>query len=352
MQEKIKIGFIGYGYAGSVWGEYLISSHGYERGKNLFCYDPPKGMFDYLEEAEIVVICVPTPADQDGKCDLNLVHESIQRTKPNQWIVIRSTVPPMTTARLSKKYPNRRGFCFIPEFLTETRAMEDFRNPDRVIIAPANRECQIVDTLLSLLPRARAVSVPGYPDDAYRRLDATSTEAELVKYFGNLMGAMKVHLAEMFQTAAQLCEFILREEGVEQRVDWNGHIRRMAAADYRIGPAHLISGHDGYRGFGGYCFIKDTYALYSFFNELWSFAATSSLIPHNSSTTNLLILLDHNRRFLEHMLAGNAALLELQGLTEEEAMSHTVVLKEILGKKKLHDVSDYLVTIKSEKETK
>ena len=343
--EKVKIAFIGYGFVGSTWGNHLQEC-GYEQGKDLFCFDPPKNMFDDISEAAIAVISVPTPTNEDGRCNLSFVYEAVNRTRSNQWVVIRSTVSPMTTARLAQKFPDRKGFIFIPEFLTENRAYEDFRSPDRVIIAPAGRDCQAVDTLLALLPRARALSVPSYPDDAYQRLEVTSTEAELVKYFGNVMGAMKVHLAEMFKTAAQFCEFILRQEGITQRVDYDDHIRRMVAADYRIGPAHLQSGHGGYRGFGGYCFIKDTYALYSFFNELWIFCRQN--IPGDE----LAKLLDHNRKFLEHMLAGNAALLELQGVSEGEAMNHSVILTKILEGKKLLDVPDYLNDGKAGKEEK
>ncbi len=343
---KIRIGFIGYGYVGSTWGEYLIERQGYERGVDLFCYDPPKKMWDDVRKAEIVVIGVPTPRDEKGKCDLSLVYEAVNRTWNGQWVVIRSTVPPMTTVRLEKMFEGRKGFCFIPEFLTETQAWEDFCHPDRVIIAPANRDFQAVDTLLSLLPRARALSVPSYPDDAYRRFEATSTEAELTKYFGNVMGAMRVHLAEMFKTASQFCEFILAQDGLVQRVDYNDHIRRMTATDYRIGPAWLQSGHGGYRGFGGYCFIKDTYALYSFFNELWVF------LRQNVGAPELVDLTNHYRKFLEHMLAGNVALLNLQGLSEAETMNHTKVLQEILKKKELQDVPDYLKCLAKREEPK
>lgn len=344
-KNKVKIAFIGCGFVGGQWVDFLREEKGYVRGMDMFCYDPPKAMEDDVNQAEIVVICVPTPSGTSGECDLSLVEKSVERINDGKWVVIRSTVPPGTTARLQKKYPEK-DFIFFPEFLTEARAKEDFRNPDRIIIAPAGDNFEKVDTLLYLLPRARALQVPSYPRDAWHRFEATAAEAELAKYFGNVMGALKVTLAEIFANACFLLQPMLAEEGIETRADYE-RVREMVARDYRIGPAHLQSKHGGYRGFGGYCFIKDTYAFLSFLWELFIYYGTHDRWeirgPDDLKVFKpVLKMLKNNIDFFEAMLAGNKALLELQGLTEEEAVSHTEVLDKIICSKKLLDIPDYL----------
>ena len=330
--EKPKISFVGCGFVGGTWIKYLEKERKYVRGRDFFCYDPPKDMVDDINKANIVVVSVPTPASESGICDLSIVRDAVSRIDSGKWVIIRSTVSPGTTAKLQKEYPDK-NFIFMPEFLTEARAEEDFRNPDRLILAPANKNFKIVDTLLSLLPKARALTVPSYPD-TYTWLDVTPTEAELAKYFGNIMGSTKVTLAEIFATACQLLESRLKREGLAERVDY-GHVRKVVAADYRIGDSHLKSKHGGYRGFGGYCFIKDTYAFLSFLSDLqWFFIK-------NKASEKLIRLIDANISFFQNILHSNALLLEIQGLTEKEAMTHTEELEKIIGSKELKDVGDY-----------
>lgn len=334
---KTPIGFIGCGFVGGTWIRYLEKERGYKRRENLFLYDPPKGLSDDVNRARIVVVAVPSPMRKDGSCDLSILEEAVAKVEDGRWIVIRSTIPPGTTARLQKKYP-KKGFIFIPEFLTEVRADEDFRNPDRIIIAPAQtdgRNFRVVDTLLTLLPQARALQVPDYPDDAYNRLEVTSTEAEMAKYAGNNLGAWKVAFAELFSTTCILLEAMLQAQGVKTRVDGE-RVLRIVAADYRIGPSHLKPKHGGYRGFGGYCFIKDTYAFLSVLYELLTFYEGLSA---PQAITNLL---SSQIDIYEAILYHNRNLLALQGLTEEETMTHSEALQKLIASIKLKDIPDYL----------
>lgn len=338
IETKTKIGFIGCGFVGGTWVRYLQEERGYLRGRDLFCYDPGKKLFDEVNRAEIVVICVPTPAGQDRRCDLSILEESVQRVVDGKWIVIRSTIPPGTTARLQKKYPGK-GFIFIPEFLTEARADEDFRHPDRMVVAPASsdgRAFQVVDTLLQLLPQARALQIPDYPDDAYRRLEVTATEAEVAKYGGNVLGAWKVAFAESFAVYCQLLEYSLRASGIDQRVDYEQRVKRIIAADYRIGPSHLQAKHGGYRGFGGYCFIKDTYAHLSAWYELQNF------YRQRKAPAKLLLVIASQVALFEAILVANRALLTMQNLSEEEAMGHTAELRQLINIRPPKDIGDYL----------
>lgn len=341
-EAKTKIGFIGCGFVGGTWVRYLQEERGYLRGLDLFCYDPGKALFDDVNQAGMVVICVPTPAREDRHCDLSILEESVQRVADGKWIVIRSTIPPGTTARLQKKYPSK-GFVFVPEFLTEARADEDFRHPDRIIVAPASSDggaFRVADMLLRLLPQARALQVPDYPDDAYRRLEVTSTEAEVAKYGGNVMGAWKVAFAESFAVYCQLLEHSLRASGINQRVNYDQRVRRIIAADYRIGPSHLQAKHGGYRGFGGYCFIKDTYAHLSAWYELQAF------YRHRQAPAKLLLVIASQVALFEAVLVANKALLTLQSLSEEQAMGHSAELQRLINSRPPKDIADYLTEMK------
>lgn len=347
LNEKPKVGFIGCGFVGGTWVDYLQEEKGYLRGENLFCYDidPQKQMQDDINQAGIVIICVPTPVMDAGHCDLSILHTAIRQidSRRCRWVVIRSTIPPGTTMRLSRTYPHK-NFVFIPETLTEARARENFRNPDRIIISVAGDDRQIADTLLGLLPRALALQAPSYPDDAYNRFDVTPTEAELAKYFGNIMGAMKVGLANIFYDACVIEQYVLAQEGIKTRVDYDVVVR-VVAADMRIGPAHLQVGHGGYRGFGGYCFIKDMYAFRSWLAERWNYLALRARRVGDNKLAPLVDLVRADMDVLDAQLIKNKLLLEFQGLTEQEAMQHSAELNQLVANRKLKDIPDYLAEI-------
>lgn len=335
--QKPKISFIGCGFVGGVWIKYLEDEEKYVRGRDFFCYDPPKGMKDDINLANIATVCVPTPAKKDGKCDLSLVEESVNLVNDGKWIVIRSTIPPGTTMRLQKKYPGK-NFIFMPEFLTETRADEDFRNADRLIIAPARREgYKALETLLTLLPLAKALTVPCY-FNADDRFEVTPSEAELAKYFGNVMGATKVTLAETFASTCKMLKNMLAYEGIETEIDYD-HVLRMVAADYRIGRSHLEAHHGGYDGFGGYCFIKDTYAFLSVWREFHVFYLNKRVSP------KLINLIEGKIKMFEGMLESNAAHLAISGITEEEAIKHTSELADLIKSRGVKTLDDYLPSV-------
>jgi UDPglucose 6-dehydrogenase len=77
----------------------------------------------------------------------------------------------------------------------------------------------------------------------------SSTEAEMVKYFGNTWFALKVAFANQFFDVCQ-------KMGLNYDV-----IKEGAAADKRIGRTHLDVVHKGYRGYGGKCLPKDVRTL-------------------------------------------------------------------------------------------
>lgn len=306
------IGIIGVGMVGTPLKRWFEERKGYERGKTLFLYDidPKKGYFDGVSKADIIFIAVPSPRNPDGSCNTAIVEEAVRSIGGEKIVVIKSTVPPGTTERLQKEYP-RHKFLFNPEFLTERQAWEDMVRPDRQIVGFTGESIAAAHPVLSLLPRAPFMSPWGL--NTYTPIKISATEAEIIKYGGNVHFVRKVNFAN---TLALLCEAMerkLRDGGMaEEGVNYE-NVRRGMSADHRIGDSHLDVNHGGYRGWGGYCFPKDLDALIA------HFAASG---------------LEEGRNLLQADRAFNEKILAEQGLTVEEVSTHDAVLEEKLRKLK------------------
>lgn len=210
-----------------------------KEGLEIFTYDKGKneGSRDNVNKAEVVFVCVPTPYLKDGAgFDLSYVEETLSWLDGEKVVVIKSTVLPGTTEMLQKKYPQHK-LLMNPEFLTEETADQDMSYPDRQIVGYTEKSHDVAGDLMQLLPLA-----------PFERM-LPSTEAELVKYFGNTWFSVKVSFANQMY---DLCQAL----GVEY-----DRMVEAAAADKRIGRTHLNVWHKGYRGYGGKCLPKDTKAI-------------------------------------------------------------------------------------------
>lgn len=315
--DKPFIGIIGVGMVGTPLKRWFEELKGYEHGKDLFLYDtdPQKGYFDDVSKADIVFVSVPSPRNHDGSCNTAIVEEAVRSIKGEpptgvgesrpehrggKIIVIKSTVPPGTTERLQKEHPQHK-FLFNPEFLTERQAWIDMVRPDRQIVGFTESSIDAAHLVLSLLPKAPFMSPWGL--NTYTSIKITATEAEVIKYGGNVHFVRKINFAN---TLARLCEF----HGINYE-----NVRKGMSADHRIGDSHLDVTHGGYRGWGGYCFPKDLDAL------------TAHLV--SLGLENEAGLLKTDRAFNEKILAE-------QGLTIEEVSTHDSQLAEKLEKLKKH----------------
>ncbi|MBI2175278.1 MAG: UDP-glucose/GDP-mannose dehydrogenase family protein [Parcubacteria group bacterium] len=306
--EKTRIGIVGVGTVGGAYRDYFLAQ-GYERGHTLFCYDkdPQKKCADDLSRAQICLICVPTPSRADGACDTRMVEEAVSMAAcPERGIVIVSTVPPGTTERLQRTYPDSI-FCRVPEFLREASAREDCAHPERQIIGFTKKGRALAEQLTQILPRA-PVSSPGLAADG-RLFAVNATEAEIIKYANNLFGALKVSFANLIYDYAAAIEQKLEREGVEHRID-SDTILELIGEDKRIGRAWMKVKHCGYRGFGGPCFPKDFRALVASMEEAITktYGSGVPISAHTQTAINTLKTIYHY----------NETLLADQGLTVEE----------------------------------
>ena len=267
---------------------YFEERRGYERGVTLFLYDidPNKGYPDDINQADIIFVCVPTPRGENGSARINAVADALGTIIGNKVVVIKSTVPPGTTEYFQEKYPQHK-ILFNPEFLTESQAWEDFIKPDRQIVGFTEASIDAAHAVLSLLPKAPFMSPWGI--NTYRPIKITATEAEIIKYGGNVYFSRKVTFANALAALAE-----------HHEVNYD-NIRVGMAADYRIGDSHLDVTHGGYRGFGGYCFPKDLNALMVHMEECG---------------------ISEGAQLLRSDWEFNKKLLESQGLTIEDVSVH------------------------------
>lgn len=268
---------------GTPLARYFREHRGYNRGRDLFLFDidPGKSFDDDVNRAEIVFICVPTPRASDGSARLDAVESALARIVGEKIVVVKSTVPPGTTEGFQKKYPQHK-MLFNPEFLTEAHAWENTVNPDRQLVGYTEESKDAAATVLAILPQAKIQA----PSPEYK---LTATEAEIIKYAANVFLMRKITFANaVYDLAADL--------GADYE-----KIRVGLASDPRIGSSHLDVFHQGYRGYGGYCFTKDTDAL----------------IDHckKRGLRRFVKLLSADRLF-------NEEVLKEQGLTPEDVSVH------------------------------
>lgn len=215
-----------------------------ESKKLSFTTDVQKG----LDAAEVIFIAVGTPQDEDGSADLKYVLQvakSIgQHIHKYTIIVNKSTVPVGTSDKVmeaiqaeldARKVTVDFEVVSNPEFLKEGAAIEDFCNPDRIVLGLKSSKAESI---------MRTLYAP-FTDDNDCILVMDPRSAELTKYAANAMLATKISFMNFMATLA---------ERVGADVD---HIKAGIGSDPRIGP-HFINPGCGY---GGSCFPKDVQAL-------------------------------------------------------------------------------------------
>ena len=206
-------------------------------GRLSFTGDVDEAMAD----ASIVFMCVGTPPRADGTPDLGQLERAarsvVTSTSRDLILVNKSTVPPGTGEALellSEEHaaPGQRvSVVSNPEFLRESRAVEDFFHPDRIVVGAEDTEAG---------RRVAELYEPGTPIVLSDRRGA-----ELVKYASNAFLAIKISFANEI---AGLCERL----GTDATP-----VLRGVGLDSRIGTQFLSQGP----GYGGSCLPKDLSGL-------------------------------------------------------------------------------------------
>lgn len=196
-----------------------------------------------IAKAEVIFLALPTPPAEDGSADLQYVlavANDLGVLLDHYAVVVdKSTVPIGTsdavTAAIRKKSQVEFDVVSNPEFLKEGFAVNDFMNPDRIIIGTSSDRA--VEKMMELYEPFKA--------NGSQILVMDERSAEMTKYAANAFLATKI---SFMNEIANVCELV----GAD--VD---NVRLGIGSDERIGKRFLFPGI----GYGGSCFPKDVVAL-------------------------------------------------------------------------------------------
>lgn len=221
--KQYNIAVVGCGVIGGALIQW-IEEHTHH---NILRIDPPKNYNDDITKADVVFVSIHIPTENDGSQDLTVL-KSIIRNCPDVPIFIRTTLLPGTCDKLSREL--NKDVNFMPEFLTERTAVEDFYRQPMVF---SNHEEMLKEIFIGK-----------------EYLVMNSLEAEVTKYSHNVFGALKV---TYFNGINELCSNL----GIDYQKVRNGAL----LSGYINDPHTAVPGPDGKFGYGGKCFPKDVNAF-------------------------------------------------------------------------------------------
>lgn len=239
-----------------------LVQEGIETGRLSFVL----GAENAVGDAEFIYLCVPTPQSADGSADLSYLQsaaaEISAHLQPGAVVVNKSTVPVGST-RLVEQAMKRSDIPVVsnPEFLREGTAVDDFLNPDRVVIGADDQAAAGRVAALYLGVRAPVMVT-----------DPAS--AETCKYAANAFLATKLSFTNAI---AAVCEAV--------GADVNDVLLGMGY-DHRIGHEFLRPGP----GWGGSCFPKDSRAIISIAEDAgYDFALMRGVVTVNDEQFDRIV---------------------------------------------------------------
>lgn len=213
------------------------------------------------KDVNIFFICVGTPENKDGSSNLDYVFSVAKSLASNissdSVIFVKSTVPVGTNELIQeqinkyKKEGIKIEVASNPEFLKEGDAVNDFMQPDRIIIGTSDKDIEQLAHKIYKPLISKVSSLMTMPIKA----------AELTKYAANSFLATKISFIN---------EISLLSERLGIDID---DIKDGIGSDPRIGDKFLNAG----LGFGGSCFPKDVSSLINMYkkNKLDSYLLSS-----------------------------------------------------------------------------
>ncbi|WP_049921393.1 UDP-glucose 6-dehydrogenase AglM [Halopiger djelfimassiliensis] len=209
---------------------------------------------DYSEVrgTDVTFLCLPTPQTADGSLDLAPMQvgaESLGRAladkRDEHLVVVKSTVLPGTTEDVVGPILETESGTAVgdgielamnPEFLRMGTAVEDFLEPDKVVIGATTDDAAAT---------LRSLYAPLLEREETALVETGVREAELIKYANNAFLASKVSLVNELGNIA-------KAYGADAY-----DVLEAVGLDDRISDRFMRSG----LGWGGSCFPKDVNAL-------------------------------------------------------------------------------------------
>lgn len=259
----INVGIIGNGFVGNATSQFE------NKDTTVFIYDIDKNkckpqditLDSLCQKSDIIFICLPTPMTSNGSCYLGIIEKVVSDMKnyidfdiiP---VVLRSTVPVGTSEKFN---------CFfMPEFLTEANASNDFKNTECWVFGVKEENIEQNDKTKELMCHILNTNRQYHNIMSNNTLFVNTKEAESIKLFKNTFLAVKVGFCNEFYRFCQ-----------GNSVDYNTVINGVIT-DERITQSHTrVPGIGGKFGFGGTCFPKDISSLQ---NQMLSIDVKSPII--------------------------------------------------------------------------
>jgi UDPglucose 6-dehydrogenase len=231
-----KIGIVGLGVVGNAVKQSFESC-----GELVTIdIDKNKGFHTYedIRDCEAIFVCVPSPMSADGRCDASAL-ESVLHSIGKDYtgvIISKVTATPDIYQKLENDYKN---LVYVPEFLTEANANQDYHRSSFFVIGGSiNAYKKEAERILS------------YTHKTSSFYKCSIAEASLIKYIINSFLATKVVFMNEFFSLSQA-----------YNCNWNT-VAQGLSLDQRMGNSHTrVPGPDGSFGFGGMCFPKDVSAI-------------------------------------------------------------------------------------------
>jgi len=224
----MNITIAGYGFVGKAMEAYLSLTNQITQ-----IVDPKYSNMSVLDtNTNGVIICVNTPPNVDGSCDMSNVIDVLKDTPTKVPVLIKSTISIQGWESLLEMFP-AHAISFSPEFLRAEHAIEDMLSTKVIYIGGGH--FYFWERVFQKSSGYVKIKV-AHPRDLI-----------LAKYFRNSFLATKV---AFFNQVYDLCE----AAGCESKA-----VISLITDDNRIGDSH--SRVTSQRGFGGHCFPKDTQAI-------------------------------------------------------------------------------------------
>jgi UDPglucose 6-dehydrogenase/GDP-mannose 6-dehydrogenase len=222
-----------------------------------------------VAETDITFLAVGTPFN-GREIDLTFVREAARnvgealRNKSSYHVVVvKSTVIPGTTDKMvlpileqasQKKAGADFGVGMNPEFLTEGEAIQDFMDPDRIVLGGIDeRSISVMDALYAGFGNAE-------------RIKTNTRTAEMIKYASNLL------LATLISFSNEMANFGAAVGGIDtvdvMRGVHSSKYLTLTRADGSRWVPPIASFLAAGCGFGGSCLPKDTQAMVSYGEQL------------------------------------------------------------------------------------
>ncbi len=247
-----------------------------------------------IEQTDGCFICVGTPTENNS-IDLTQIIDAINSladsiksaNKKNYEIIIRSTIIPNTSKNtilpiLNKKLSESKfGLSVVPEFLREGNALNDFMNPDKIVIGSLDENSRVfVKNIFQ-----------NYKDKC-EFIETNLESAELIKYTNNAFFSMLISFSNEI---ANISEKI---PGVDSH-----EILKALISDKRItsivNNERIVPGLESYLipgcGFGGSCFPKDIQAIldYAKKNKIKT-PLLNAILEINEERPNKMVILSES----------------------------------------------------------